>query len=150
MLCCDLIMLEKLIVVLIFCWIYSVNSGVFKRSTCEENEIYAECHLCGPERCSQLGFPAPCGGTACTPRCVCIDGFVRDDDGKCIPKMECPSCGGDKNAITGCSNHCGNKCSDFREVNKTCLSGCHYNGCDCKPGFVFHEKVNHCVLPNDC
>ncbi|XP_045496776.1 venom serine protease inhibitor-like [Colias croceus] len=143
---------HKLISVIVICWCCSVvYCAVFKRSICPSNEMQVECFHCGPKSCDQLGFPSPCGGSSlCRSRCVCIDGFVRNEDGLCIPKMECPSCGGDRNATSGCSNHCGNSCSDYQDTNKSCLSGCHYNGCDCKPGYVFHEKLGHCVLPVDC
>ncbi|CAG4964702.1 unnamed protein product [Colias eurytheme] len=143
---------HKLIAVIVIGWFYGVvYCAVFKRSICPSNEMQVECFHCGPKSCDQLGFPSPCGGSSlCRSRCVCIDGFVRNEDGLCIPKMECPSCGGDRNATSGCSNHCGNSCSDYQDKNKSCLSGCHYNGCDCKPGYVFHEKLGHCVLPVDC
>lgn len=60
------------------------------------------------------------------------------------------SCEGDFNATSGCGNHCGQSCSDYNEVNKTCMSGCRYNSCDCKEGFVYHDTLQRCVLPIDC
>ncbi|KAI5636360.1 trypsin inhibitor like cysteine rich domain-containing protein [Phthorimaea operculella] len=134
-------------------WILFINSELTKRSlTCAGDEMHVECSHCGPKTCEELGYPKPCkGGTGvCNPECVCLDGHVRNDNGSCIAKKECPSCGGDKNATSGCGNHCGRTCSDHTEVNKTCLSGCRYNGCDCKEGYVYHEGLTKCVLPVDC
>ncbi|KAJ0177894.1 hypothetical protein K1T71_006767 [Dendrolimus kikuchii] len=111
--------------------IYFISSEVTKRSTCSVNEMYIECTYCGPKTCEDLGHPIPCGGATgpCDPGCVCIDGFVRDANGTCISKTECPSCGGDFNATTGCGNHCRNSCSDYNDRNKTCYSGCLYVSC---------------------
>ncbi|XP_026759717.1 venom serine protease inhibitor-like [Galleria mellonella] len=136
-------------------WIYYIHSEVIqvvKRSVCKHNEMQVECAHCGPKRCDDLGSPVPCIGAngICRPECVCIDGYVRDTNGTCIPKDECPSCGGDFNATSGCGNHCGNSCSDYKEVNKTCLTGCRYNSCDCKEGYVYNEHLKFCVLPVDC
>ncbi|CAH0583155.1 unnamed protein product [Chrysodeixis includens] len=132
--------------------VYFIHSSVVKRSVCKENEISVECAHCGPKTCEDLGHPIRCGGATalCKPECVCTDGFVRDSNGTCVRKSDCGSCGGDSNATTGCGNHCGNSCSDYQDVNKTCFSGCRYNSCDCKEGYVFHDDYKVCVLPEDC
>ncbi|XP_053605790.1 venom peptide BmKAPI-like [Plodia interpunctella] len=145
--------MSKIVVPLIFTfWMYFIQSEVVKRSACEVNEMQVECAHCGPKTCEDLGYPIPCSGATglCKPECVCVDGYVREAGGVCIPKAECPSCGGDANATEGCGNHCGNTCSDHQEVNKTCLTGCRYNSCDCKTGYVYHEQRGKCVLPVDC
>ncbi|XP_063827365.1 serine protease inhibitor swm-1-like isoform X1 [Ostrinia nubilalis] len=140
------------VLIIVTFWIYFIRSEVVKRSSCPANEMQVECAHCGPKRCEELGEPVPCaGGTAlCRPECVCIDGSVRAENGTCIVKTECPSCGGDRNATSGCGNHCGNSCSDYKEVNKTCLTGCRYNSCDCRKGYVYHDSLKKCVLPVDC
>lgn len=62
------------------------------------------------------------------------------------------SCGGDFNATTGYGNHlitCKN-----RKERKTKSSDdpvfCQYNACDCRPGYVYDESIEKCVLPKDC
>ncbi|KAL0832215.1 hypothetical protein ABMA28_001666 [Loxostege sticticalis] len=145
--------MSKIIVIIIATfWMCFVKTEVAKRSACPHNEMQVECAHCGPKRCDELGRPVPCaGGTAlCRPECVCVDGYVRDDDGTCILKNECPSCGGDKNATSGCGNHCGNSCSDYKETNKTCPNDCRYNRCVCRTNYVYHDSLRICVLPDDC
>ncbi|KAJ8724343.1 hypothetical protein PYW08_015817 [Mythimna loreyi] len=146
--------MSKLFVIVLVAtyWVYFIHSEIVKREVCKENEINIECSHCGPKTCDDLGHPIRCWGVTslCKPECVCIDGMVRDANGTCIPKTDCPSCNGDYNATSGCGNHCGNSCSDYQDVNKTCFSGCRYNSCDCKPGYVFHEGLSLCVLPVDC
>ncbi|GBP26742.1 hypothetical protein EVAR_95253_1 [Eumeta japonica] len=123
-------------------------------SVCPENEVFVECQRahCGPKSCGDLGYPIPCNGAtaACHAGCVCADGYVRNDKNVCILKTDCPSCGGDPNAKSGCGNHCGNSCSDYQEVNKTCFSGCRYNACDCKDSYVYNERSSKCVEPETC
>ncbi|KAF9791823.1 hypothetical protein SFRURICE_020222, partial [Spodoptera frugiperda] len=120
------------------CTLYNGITCLVKREVCKENEISVECAHCGPKTCEDLGHPIPCGGATslCRPECVCIDGMVRDTNGTCILKKDCSNCAGDFNATSGCGNHCGRSCSDYKEVNKTCYSGCLYNSCDCKPDYV--------------
>ncbi|CAB3226604.1 unnamed protein product [Arctia plantaginis] len=83
------------------CWVYFIHSALI----CKENEVNVECAHCGPKRCEDLGYPIRCGGATslCKPECVCIDGYVKDTNGTCIPKTECPSCRSDFNATTGCA-----------------------------------------------
>ncbi|XP_072949805.1 uncharacterized protein [Epargyreus clarus] len=130
----------------------SQNAKVIKRSICGSDEVRVECYHCGPKTCQDLGHPMTCKGImgSCRSECVCTDGYVRDSSEKCILKKECSSCGGDRNATTGCGNHCSNRCSDYRDVNKTCMSGCRYNSCDCKTGYVYNDRMGVCVLPIDC
>ncbi|KAL4707313.1 hypothetical protein ACJJTC_019851 [Scirpophaga incertulas] len=129
-----------------------VQDCVVKRAACGHNEMEVSCGHCGPKYCEELGKSVACSGSTarCSPQCVCIDRYVRNKNGTCILKTDCPSCGGDKNATSGCGNHCGNSCSDYKDINKTCLSGCPSNGCDCRKGYVYHETLKKCVLPLDC
>ncbi|CAH1644195.1 unnamed protein product [Spodoptera littoralis] len=127
---------------------------------CGENEMPNDCPdaLCTPQYCSQLGFPIDCpalsGNASDTcpgePGCICIDNYVRDDTGKCVPIDSCPSCGGDPNAKSGCGVNCGRLCSNYKKKNVFCPLYCKLNGCDCKEDFVFDSNVGLCVRPNNC
>nr|QZP43462.1 zonadhesin-like protein 1 [Pseudoips prasinana] len=127
--------------------------------TCSENERLEQCPaaLCTPQSCSQLGFPVPCNpitsdNSSCPgpPACVCDNDLVRDDYGNCVPKQECPSCGGDPNAVSGCGVNCGRRCSNYNGDPGFCPLYCNPNGCDCKEDFVFDDNLKICVLPDDC
>ncbi|XP_075970402.1 uncharacterized protein LOC142972888 isoform X3 [Anticarsia gemmatalis] len=127
---------------------------------CKDDERYEECpdNLCTPLKCSELGYPVDCPALSgdsdpdCPgePACICDNDQVRDDDGNCIPKDQCPSCGGDPNAVSGCGNHCGNQCSDYNKTDTVCTLICFLNGCDCREGFVYDENLKSCVRPEDC
>ncbi|XP_028042397.1 zonadhesin-like isoform X6 [Bombyx mandarina] len=125
---------------------------------CPENERYDKCpaFLCGPQKCSELGFgtncPASVNNGTCPgkPGCVCDNGYVRNNKNVCIPQDQCPSCGGDENAQPGCGNYCGNRCSDYEGGPKICPLICILNSCDCRPGYVYDDLVKKCVLPKDC
>lgn len=63
---------------------------------CGENEKPADCPpaVCAPQKCSELGFPVACpdfvdGQCPVPPGCVCQENYVRNDEGKCIPKEDC-------------------------------------------------------------
>ncbi|KAJ8732169.1 hypothetical protein PYW08_014899 [Mythimna loreyi] len=123
---------------------------------CPKNEVYSTCinSDCGPQKCSQLGYPIPCrriDPAFCTKGCVCKEGYVRDANGTCIPKEKCPSCGDDPNAVSGCGNNCGRLCSNYNSTEPIfCPEICNLNGCDCKKGFVLDESTGKCILPSKC
>ncbi|KAJ8732616.1 hypothetical protein PYW07_015215 [Mythimna separata] len=123
---------------------------------CGEDEVYSTCTNsdCGPQNCSQLGYPIACpriDPAYCEKGCVCKEGLVRDENGICIPKEKCPSCGGDPNAESGCGSNCGRLCSNYNSSEPAiCPEICILNGCDCKDGFVLDESTGKCILPNQC
>ncbi|CAH1644194.1 unnamed protein product [Spodoptera littoralis] len=122
----------------------------------ENEEKLSECmnFLCTPQYCSQLGFSIDCprreDPDQIKDKCqavlefVCKDGYVRDDTGKCIPMGNCPSCGGDPNAVSSCGRHCDPTCSDLkgnRGRKGGCLPICILNSCSCRKGFIFDSNV---------
>ncbi|CAH1644196.1 unnamed protein product [Spodoptera littoralis] len=125
---------------------------------CAVNERYSKCpeKLCQPQVCEEVGIPqcsnhfdktGPCPGP---PACICVEGFVRNDEGVCMPAKECPSCGNDKNATAGCGVNCGRRCSNYMLSNVICADVCYSNNCDCKEDYVFDDYLGFCVLPQDC
>ncbi|XP_026328620.1 zonadhesin-like [Hyposmocoma kahamanoa] len=125
---------------------------------CKKNERYEVCPiaLCQPKTCAELGYPVGCpgagpGGTCPgKPGCICIDGYLRNDKGICVPKKQCPSCGGDTNAESGCGQNCGRRCSNYKQSNVVCPLICELNGCDCKKDYVYDDNIRKCVHPKDC
>ncbi|KOB71038.1 Serine protease inhibitor 28 [Operophtera brumata] len=125
---------------------------------CGTNKRYEKCPawLCEPQNCCDLGYPTPCpflpAGAKCPvkPACVCVDGYVKNYMGKCIPKKECPSCGGDSRAQSGCGVNCGKKCEDLGNKPGACIDICNINGCDCRDGYYYDNKEKKCVLPSQC
>ncbi|XP_028159145.1 antichymotrypsin-2-like isoform X1 [Ostrinia furnacalis] len=126
---------------------------------CPENEQFSQCPFstCRPQTCQEAGFPVPCpimgpdGQCPGEPGCICVSGYLRNDEGVCIPEKQCPSCGGDKNAVRGCGVHCRNTCATYKASKKLpCPLFCNLNGCDCRQGFVFDGNLKRCVRPQDC
>ncbi|KAL4708410.1 hypothetical protein ACJJTC_019646 [Scirpophaga incertulas] len=127
--------------------------------TCKRaNEVYVDCPTaqCSPGTCANLGLPFSCqttSGKNCSsrPGCVCRDGYLRNQNGVCIPAGDCPSCGGDVNARSGCGSNCGKRCSDLgRSEPIFCTLQCRLYGCECKNGFYYDEVNKKCVLPSEC
>nr|QRN45238.1 zonadhesin 3-like [Tineola bisselliella] len=127
-------------------------------SFCPRDEKYVNCTdgYCRVKTCDQLGYPLECPEVKgeCKGGCVCIDGYVRNCAGICIPQSQCPSCGGDENAIAGCGTHCGNSCSDYKLrpviLCPAILCTANPNICLCRDGYVYDESTKKCILPENC
>ncbi|KAL0840526.1 hypothetical protein ABMA28_015745 [Loxostege sticticalis] len=122
--------------------------------TCKGNEVYSDCVNGGfdARNCSQLGKPVPCvkmPPEACVRGCVCADSYLRAENGTCIPKKECPSCGDDPNAESGCGTFC-ETCANYNTGPVPCPKICKLNGCQCKNGYIYDQNRHMCVLPQDC
>ncbi|CAG9785164.1 unnamed protein product [Diatraea saccharalis] len=122
------------------------------------NEIYDSCPpVCPGQTCTdfinnttcprfRIGIVVPC-----KPACRCIDGFYRDKAGYCISGQMCKeSCRGDSNAVPGCGNNCGRRCSDLVTPRPICILSCDLDGCNCKDGFYYDSNKNYCVSPDKC
>lgn len=69
---------------------------MFCTDSCPKYERYEKCPsaVCSPKRCDQLGFPItdcsnPDDKCPSEPGCICIEGYVRNDKGRCVPLKEC-------------------------------------------------------------
>ncbi|XP_045767496.1 chymotrypsin/elastase isoinhibitor 1-like [Maniola jurtina] len=91
-------MVTKIVVVLAFAFlvssVYMSPVDDKKPFDCPPNEIYYKCDLlvCF-KKCDHLVNMPPCPSIApgCyRPACECIDGYLRNEDGTCIPTDECP------------------------------------------------------------
>ncbi|XP_061708716.1 zonadhesin-like isoform X1 [Cydia pomonella] len=125
----------------------------------KKNERWSNCVIgeCVPRTCEDVGYPVSCPDIIgpCAGGCTCIEGFVRNCTGDCIDMKNCPSCGGDPNAVSGCGNTCGNTCARLYTNNSDliCPEYCEYNGCDCKPGYRLltnNTESKKCVPEKEC
>ncbi|XP_063616779.1 zonadhesin-like isoform X2 [Cydia splendana] len=128
----------------------------------KKNERWSNCVLgeCVPRDCEDVGYPVPCPDIIgpCAGGCTCIEGFVRNCEGECIDMKDCPCCGGDPNAVSGCGNPCGKTCASLYANNSDliCPQYCEYNGCDCKPGYRLltdstdGTESKKCVPESEC
>ncbi|XP_063532027.1 zonadhesin-like [Cydia strobilella] len=121
--------------------------------TCKENEVYSSCINggCGPKNCSQINKPKICvDRVICKKGCICKEDYLKADNGTCIPKDQCPRCGGDQNSHPGCGVNCGRTCSTYKHKYVACILDCDVDGCDCNEGYVYDPNVKKCVLPKHC
>ena len=86
----------------------------------------------------------------CIAKCVCIDGYVLDNNGNCILPTECSSdrttCTEPNTEYTPCGSSCEPTCR-FRRP-RICPTVC-IEGCKCKKGYIRNDQGN-CVHPVQC
>ncbi|XP_063549068.1 zonadhesin-like [Cydia strobilella] len=128
----------------------------------KKNERWSNCVIgeCVPRACEDVGYPVACPDIIgpCAGGCTCIEGFVKNSKGDCIDMKDCPSCGGDPNAVSGCGNPCGKTCASLYANNSDliCPQYCEYNGCDCKSGYRLltdstdSTESKKCVPESEC
>ncbi|XP_077291696.1 zonadhesin-like [Arctopsyche grandis] len=125
-----------------------------KQCKTDPNAISLPCGDPCPKTCENKDDgPRPCPRICIPDGCTCKEGFVQDDNGKCIPIEKCPSKGICK------SNEIYEKCPALPE--KTCkelFSGRRVNrsvknckpACRCKDGYVRRRPDGDCILPMQC
>lgn len=113
--------------------------------TCGANEYLNNCGNHCEGSCGNQNpiCPMICGPE---PACQCKNGFVRQDDGFCIPTSQClPTCGANE-FLNDCGNHCEGTCGN---QNPICPYICGpAPACQCKNGFV--RQDGECVPANQC
>nr|XP_049693107.1 zonadhesin isoform X3 [Helicoverpa armigera] len=123
------------------------------KPVCGENEVETDCEIrCPPESCESLYTTYMCIETNCTAGCKCIDGYLRNSLGICIPSDQCgtePAACKDLNATkVECDTACPATCADPEP--EACVDVCVLNGCQCKPGYILSERGGVCIAPKDC
>uniref|UniRef100_A0A914CZS1 Follistatin-like domain-containing protein n=1 Tax=Acrobeloides nanus TaxID=290746 RepID=A0A914CZS1_9BILA len=117
----------------------------------EENEEFKQCGACDqfcgkPERMCKMSCNLGGG-------CGCINGYVRNSEGKCVLPDQCTQDTNDTQTCTGqneeykmcgaCDNHCN---QPQRMCNMMCSL---HGGCGCKNGYVRNAQ-GLCVLESEC
>ncbi|XP_062531056.1 zonadhesin [Bombyx mori] len=125
---------------------------------CSENEIHVNCVLaqCGPMTCSEKDLPMPCPLVRreyCKAGCVCKEGYLKDDSGKCVARENCPnlpSCTRphEKHAfVMDCPPE--RSCKN-RGIKFSCLADQkREQKCVCDEGYVRNES-NECIEEENC
>ncbi|XP_047985966.1 zonadhesin-like isoform X2 [Leguminivora glycinivorella] len=146
----------------LFLVVCAANIHVAISAECGLNERFIACPdtMCIPQYCSERGTKVPCpilgpdGECPGKPRCICIEGYLRDDtsanaNGTCIKEKTCsypPICPkGEEyyNCTGGCIPR---KCSElgFPLDCSKCTPGC-----VCKDGLVRADNGS-CIPVNKC
>ncbi|KAL6744320.1 hypothetical protein Aduo_017268 [Ancylostoma duodenale] len=120
-----------------------------RSNTCGVNE---EMKACGTECEPTCENPNPRCSKKCVPNvCQCMDTFLRDANGKCIPEEWCPKQPEEKPCGTNeerkkCGTACEPTCAD---PNPRCTKQCINNVCQCRFGFIRNSK-KECIPTNAC
>ncbi|XP_030852499.1 tenascin-like [Strongylocentrotus purpuratus] len=142
----------------------------------DENNRCIQENECPPPRCDGEGeFFNACGSacgvepscdernggvqliciTVCQPGCFCdrANGFIRDENNRCIQENECPPprCDGEGEFFNDCGSPCGEPSCDERDRGKgvcikRCQPGCF---CDSANGFI-RDQSNRCIQEERC
>lgn len=96
--------------------------------------------MCGSPTCVDPTFAFTSCAMGCLDGCFCIDGYVKNDKGICIPiaecQMSCPAHEHYSRCGAGCETTCAHPDPTRLICNKMCLEGC-----VCDDGYVRNGKV---------
>ncbi|KAH7698760.1 hypothetical protein AAVH_34142, partial [Aphelenchoides avenae] len=129
--------------------------------SCPENEVIRKCGECDGTCSNQ---DPVCPMICASPACGCIDGYVRSDNGTCIPEEECGELGhasiydtSSLGSTTGlpCGNNeelkpcgaCDGTCSNRTPM---CTMECREAECGCIAGYLRDSEDGHCVAVDEC
>jgi len=140
--------------------VYSAFSLGIAAPQCPANEIYNECGSACQATCKS---PASILCKAiCIADCFCKEGYLRNDDGACVPAAQChgetlleqplahppPVMECEDNEIfSSCGSACYPTCKN-RNRNRVCTRQC-IIGCFCKEGYLRNEQ-GVCVRSETC
>ncbi|GIZ02054.1 hypothetical protein CEXT_77441 [Caerostris extrusa] len=112
---------------------------------CRANAQFSMCKSpCRPT--CQNPSPTPCN-ERCVSGCFCKDGYVEEEDGRCVLFQNCrKNCGQDEQYYE-CTPSCKNTCDNFNNPGARCQCG--PPGCFCKEGLV-KRADGKCVHPRQC
>ncbi|KAI5643781.1 trypsin inhibitor like cysteine rich domain-containing protein [Phthorimaea operculella] len=132
-------------------------------SPCPPNEYMNYCAPCKPDSCfyRNKNYTCPIQIAVCRARCVCIEGYYRNDDLVCVPEKECrnskppapvqqPVCG--VNEEWGCKRASCEKDICAALVSRyICIEGevC-TEGCYCKSGYFRESEGDVCKRSCKC
>jgi hypothetical protein len=122
---------------------------------CSENEEWRQCKGCDGT-CQR---PNPICPRICVPGCACKQGHLRDGNGRCMPKEQCPTAQPAEFMMlppNQCSENeifhtCGTACPatcDNPHPSPVCTKNC-VIGCFCKEGYL-KNAMGKCVPANRC
>lgn len=116
--------------------------------TCVNGEVFVRCgNRCAMDyNCDDYHLPRPCA-RICEPGCYCPDSQVRDANGKCIPREQCPNKCKEFEILVACANPCEPSCDEPNR--EPCPTYDCIQGCACKEGYL-RNKDGECVKPDSC
>lgn len=153
-----------------FFYIFKNNDFIFTvKPVCKANEEHSQCGANGCQNsCADPTFETRCRGI-CTEGCICVDGYVRNDDGVCTKLEECPSgsqkgsfskllnfffksvkpvCSAAHEVYSDCGAYCQPICSQYVRDCAAPFQDCN-PGCVCEAGYIRNGN-DECIKREDC
>nr|WAP28756.1 zonadhesin-like 3 [Yponomeuta cagnagella] len=117
---------------------------------CGKNEVTTDCfNECFITTCkTRLRKPTFCP-QYCVKGCTCADGYLKHDNGTCVPEDQCsdPVCDKGEVHLT-CGTACEDTCDNYQDKDRSCTANC-VEGCFCKKGLI-RGPGNTCIKPKQC
>ncbi|CRL03442.1 CLUMA_CG016437, isoform A [Clunio marinus] len=116
---------------------------------CGPNEHYESCGSgCGDLTCDNYGEQLICPAV-CLSQCFCDKGYVRNNEGVCVPLEECPNvCGPNQELVAvGPADECEPNCRLL--IPTQCPEIGVLNKCVCKKGFVRVSQFDRSCVPEE-
>jgi len=114
----------------------------------------AEYHFCSSACGPTCAVPRPIRlcPQSCEDGCICKSGYLKNEDGQCVPAKECARSTADKclketEEFQQCAG-CDDSCDDDDKHKKLCTRVC-VPGCACKKGLVRDSK-QRCIPKSEC
>uniref|UniRef100_A0A1I8AGJ7 TIL domain-containing protein n=1 Tax=Steinernema glaseri TaxID=37863 RepID=A0A1I8AGJ7_9BILA len=82
----ELQILKLVLLVVLIGTIGAAVIGDKSNARCGDNEVWSECPSCESSCAEPI---RACSLTCHNPGCVCIEGYVRNEDGKCVQMESC-------------------------------------------------------------
>ncbi|XP_061704915.1 serine protease inhibitor swm-1-like [Cydia pomonella] len=122
-----------------------------KNVVCPLNEVVSECYNSCLMTCkTRLRSDGRMCHTACIETgCVCKEGYLRHDNGTCVPISQCspPRCN-DNETYSKCGTACPPTCQNRGDNCTACTKQC-VEDCFCNKGLVRSED-GICINPKHC
>ncbi|XP_063367797.1 zonadhesin-like [Cydia amplana] len=116
---------------------------------CGINEHYETNRIKCELTCKNYHLEPIMGPCQPTSACFCDDGYVRNSNGLCILKKECPPAECDKGEVySECGSSCPPSCENKGNTCLVCTAQC-VPGCFCAKGTI-RAPNNTCVKPENC
>ncbi|XP_048003812.1 serine protease inhibitor swm-1-like [Leguminivora glycinivorella] len=117
---------------------------------CGINEVCSNCYNDCQKTCkNRFQNDRACIQVCRGPGCVCQEGYLRHDNGTCVPEYQCspPVCNNGE-VYNQCGSSCPTSCENKDNTCLVCTLQC-VPGCYCAKGTIRGPK-NTCVKPENC
>ncbi|XP_050562712.1 zonadhesin-like isoform X4 [Spodoptera frugiperda] len=123
-------------------------------TTCGTNEVATSCRIaCPPQTCESIYTTYFCPQAECEPGCDCINGYLRNSEGICVPSEQCntnnaPVCGPNEES-SDCAILCPPQSCESLYLDYLCAQMECRPGCNCVKGYL-RNSDGICIPSGEC